>query len=266
MRNNLTVYLIVAAVAVFFIGLIIYGRWWEQHGGGKSRREKEIRRKEERVAGSRARGWNYDCTIDGNIHYRIAGEVPGGQPWTIHYDTDQSSSSSTPKLIFTASTLGDVGYQWIIHDKKTFDIAQKTGVRMIVGGLSKLVGAFSDSTKVKRDFYLNAVIIASGSAEFRKRFVVAAMEPRWSSLLDREIEGLILNWPDFKQTMSARDNCCSAELAPHGLRVTLYCDAPEFAVIEQLAKLGQRLMEESIRINSATSTEPTVFNRKLIGD
>lgn len=245
---------IFAAVVVFFIGLIIYGRWWELHGGGQIRRAAEERRKAERAASARARGWQYegaiDGTIDGNIHYRIAGATADGTAWTIHYDSDHSSSSSTPKLIFSAPALSGDGYRWIIHDKKTFDITQKTGVRIMVGGLSKLVGAFSDSMKVKRDFYMNAIVVHAGSGEFCKRYVLAATDGRWSSLLNSEIERLILNWPEFKQTMSLRDNCFSAELAPQGLCITLYCDAPEFAVIEQMAKLGQRLSQETMRIGT----------------
>ncbi len=241
---------IFAAVSVFFIGLIIYGRWWELHGGGKIRRAAEERRKTERAASARARGWQYDGTIDGNVHYRITGASADGTAWTIHYDSDHSSSSSRPKLIFSAPALSGDGYRWIIHDKKTFDITQKAGVRIMVGGLTRLVGAFSDSMKIKRDFYLNAIVIHAGSDEFRKRYVLAATDGRWSSLLSSEIERMILSWPDFKQTMSLRDNCFSAELAPQGLRITLYCDAPEFAVIEQMAKLGDRLVEETTRIGT----------------
>ena len=242
--------LIVVVFVALFIGAVCYGRWWELHGGGKTSREKEARRKVARGASARARGWRYDGTVDGNIGFRISGETPGGTTWTIHYDSDHSSSSSTAKLVFNAQTLSSATYVWTIHDKKTYDITQKRVVRAIIGGISKLVGVFSDSLKLKRDFYLKAGVLAAGSREFRERYVLAATDSRWTALIDTEIERQFLNWPKFKQTMSLRDNCVCAELAPQGLRVLLYADAPEFDVIEHMAKLGQMLTDATVRIKA----------------
>ena len=102
MTSYISGFFIFILVATVIIGVIYYARWWNQHGGGKIRREQEERRKAERAASVRARGWQYDGTIDGNIHYRISGRTADGHDWRMHYDSDHSSSSSTPKLIFEA--------------------------------------------------------------------------------------------------------------------------------------------------------------------
>jgi hypothetical protein len=221
------------------------------YGGGRQRREAEQRRKSERAASASARGWQYDGTIVGDIHYRISSKTPTGAAWQIHYDSDQSSSSPSPKLVFLSEALAGPIFVWTIHDKKTYDFVQRGSVRMIVGSISRLVGAFSESMKIKRDFYVGATTLPAGSRAFQARYVLAALDTRWSLLIDSEIERLVLNWPYFKQSMSSRDNCISAELAPAGLRVQIHCDAPDVKVIEQLAELGQRLTDatRAIRVD-----------------
>ncbi len=244
MANKLTAFVFLFVI-IGVIGAFIYAWWWNRHGGGKTRREQEEKRKAARAASIRARGWNYDGTIDGNIHYCISGTTEGGLPWRITYDSDQSSSSSSPKLIFSAPLKVKDGYAWFIHDRKTWDIMQKTGVRALVGGLAALAGAFSDGAKVKRDFYLNAQLMPAGSAAFRERYVLVGNDVHWASLLDAEIERRMLEWPEFTQSMSMRDNCFSAELGPDGLSIKLYADAPDLAVIDHMARLGQQVLEKS---------------------
>lgn len=238
-----------AAVVVLFIALAAYARWWHVHGGGKVQREKEAERKRVREAGAARKGWTYDATIDGNIHYRLSGRTPAGMAWTVHYDSDHSSSSSTPKLVFLAP-LATEDHAWYLHDAKTFGVMQGAGARAVVSGLGKLVGAFSESVRAKRDFFLEAQSLPVGSAAFRARYVLAAIDPRWAGVIDADVERLILDWPDFKQSMTLRDNCLSAELSPQGIKVQLYADAPDFEVIEQLVDLGQRVADASNRLRA----------------
>lgn len=245
MTDNAQVGLIFLAVFVVILLAIVYGHWWQTHGGGKLRRELRERRKLERAASARARGWRYDDTIRGDIHYRIESAAEETLPWSIHYDSDQSSSSSSPKLVFRSSAVTASAYEWTIHDKRTYDMLQKPGARLVIGGFAKLIGAFSDRMRILRDFYLSAQTLAAGSAAFQARYVLAAADPKWAALIDQEIERWILRWPPFTQSMSNRDNCFSAEFSHRGLKLQLYADAPDFVVIEQMAKLGQRLLAET---------------------
>jgi hypothetical protein len=246
MENKSTAFVFLFII-IAVIGVFIYAWWWNKHGGGKTKREQEEKRKAARAASVRARGWSYDGAIDGNIHYRISAETESGMAWKIFYDSDQSSSSSSPKLVFNAAVPMRDGdrYAWFIHDRKTWEIMQKTGVRVLVGGLAKLAGAFSDGVKAKGDFYLDAQPIPAGSAEFRQRYVLVGHDVRWASLIEPEIERRMLEWPDFKQSMSMRDNCFSAELGPDGLSIKLFADAADLAVIDHMARLGQQVLERA---------------------
>lgn len=244
MANKSTAFVFLFII-IAVVGGLIYAWWWSNHGGGKTRREQEEKRKAARAASIRARGWKYDGTIDGNIHYRISATTENGRTWKMFYDSDHSSSSSSPKLVFSAPLTVKDGYAWFIHDRKTWEIMQKTGVRVLVGGLAKLAGAFSDGVKAKGDFYLDAQPIPAGSAEFRQRYVLVGQDVRWASLIEPEIERRMLEWPDFKQSMSMRDNCFSAELGPEGLSIKLYADAPDLAVIDHMARLGQQMLEKA---------------------
>jgi hypothetical protein len=245
MQNILTV--ILASLALL-VGVVAFSHWWNLHGGGRHRREIEARRRAEREAGARARGWHYDGLVQGDIHYRIHGTSADGAGWSIKYDADHGSSSARPKLVFVAPAIATGEYAWIIHDRKTYELSQKAAVRAIVGGLARVAGAFSQSMRLRRSFYLRAVSQPAGSDAFRRRYVLAAIEPFWSTLIDHESERQILHFPFFVGTMDDVDNCFSAALSPEGLRVQLYCDAPDFAVVAHLANLGQHLVTGCVRL------------------
>ena len=69
-----------------------------------------------------------------------------------------------------------------------------------------------------------------------------------ASLIDAEVERLILHPPTFFGRMSRIDNNFSAGLEPDGLRLTLFADGPSLAVIVHLIVLGQALADRSRRI------------------
>ncbi len=245
-----------ALSVVGIIAIAFFARWWNLHGGGKALREQEERRKRERAASASVRGWQYAPTITGDIHYRIRGQLEDGREWQMEYNSDQSSSSSSPKLIFRVPESAAHGYAWVIHDRRTWAFMQKGGVRAVASGILKLAGAFNDTMRARKEFFLNARILPAGSAGFREHFVLVAQDDRWAALVTPSIERQILNWPDFKQSMSSRDNCFSAELTDAGLKVQLFADAPDFAVIEHMVRLGQALAAGSGGLEQGHSPQP----------
>ncbi len=252
MQNTI---LVMLASALLLSGVAVWSRWWSNYGGGKQRRDIEARRKIEREASARARGWTYDGLIEGDIHYRIRGVSAGGVAWCIHYDADHSSSSSTPKLVFLAHSPRVETYVWTLHDRKAFELVQLAAVRAIVGALARLAGAFSPGVRRKAAFYIDAVALPVGRSAFRARYVLAATDARWTGLVDETVERLVTNWPFFVGTMSDHDNCFSASLSDAGLKVQLYCDAPDFAVIAHLSTLGQQLVANSMRMQSVIAQD-----------
>lgn len=236
------------AFIVPVIGAVAYSIWWHRYGGGKLLLRKQEMEAERRVTRVRMNGWRYDGTHDGNIRYRIDGATQGGLDWKIEYDSDHSSSGSTPKLIFLVETLNAPAYEWQIFDRWGYDLFRQGAAKMLLGGVAKMLAAMSKSVALKTDFFYGAVELPAGSAAFCERFALIATDSRYADLIDADSERRILDWPAFKPSMSKKDNCFSAGLEPEGLRVQLYVDGPSFEVIEHLARLGQMLADRSVAV------------------
>ncbi len=234
-----------AIIFLIFIALAIYAVWWSVRGGGK--RQREAARQEILARGKEigVRGWRYEAPEVGDIKYRIHGTSAGGLAWSMYYHSDQSSSSSTPKLIFEVPSLTKGKWLWAINDRRTSEIVQNRALKWVVGGAAAMLSALSDDIKSTTAFYKAANSLPAGSHTFQARYILTAIAPQWTRLIDDEVERLILDWPPFDATMTIRDNCFSAYLEPKGLSVKLYADAPSMAVIDQMAKLGQLLADKS---------------------
>ena len=240
--RSFVVPLIVSAVIV---GLIAYGYWWQNYGDGKRQRERANKDAKDRAAHAAARGWRYEVPEAGDIKYRIHGRTPGGLAWELYYDSDHSSSLSTPKLKLLVAELGRQKWMWAINDRPTFDVVQKKAVKAIISGIAGAASLFSDKMKEKTAFFNNAKAQNAGSRAFQTRYVLVSESARWNSLIDADVERAILHWPSYKGSMSRPDNCLSAELGPVGMEVKLYVDGPSMEVIDHIVALGERLADKA---------------------
>lgn len=238
--------LIIALVA----GVFIYVWWWNRHGGGKEERERQEAESKRRGPRLQMNGWRYDGKPDGDIRYRVYGTSPGGQKWKLEFDSDHSSSSSSPRLRFRAETLTSSDNEWQLIDRWSFDVTRKGVGGALVGGLSAIGGALSKDFARQRDFFLKADERPGGSGELRERFALIAESARYDKLIDADTAARILTWPEFTPGMSKRDNCLSAGLGPEGMEVKLYVDGPSVEVIEQVVRLGEALADASRRLRA----------------
>ncbi len=238
-------FVVPAIVVAVIAGLIAYGYWWYHYGDGKQQRERALKDAADRAAHVAARGWRYEVPETGDIKYRIHGRTPGGLAWEVYYDSDHSSSSSTPKLKFTVAELDRQSWMWSINDRPTFDLVQKKAVKALIGGLAGAVSLFTDKLKAKTAFYNEAKAQDAGSQAFRARYVLVATTSKWNALIDAEIERAILNLPPFKASMTRADNCLSSEMGPGGMEVKLYVDGPSVEVIDHIVALGERLADKA---------------------
>lgn len=239
--------IIVAIVVAGIVGMIGYGYWWHNFGDGKAQRDAEAKQASERKSRLLARGWEYEEVSEGDIRYRVRGRTEEGIEWVLHYDTDHSSSSSTPELLFRAASLATGHYVWHIDDRPSFELVQGKVMKAVISGLASVVSKLSETIRIKNEFYAAAKALPVGGSTFSKRFVLVAADARWSSLVDFETERLILNLPPFKPGMTRADNCLSAGLDPQGLMVKLYVDGPSTAVIEHIIRLGEALADRCAR-------------------
>jgi hypothetical protein len=233
--------LIVALVA----GIFAYAWWWNQHGGGKAAREQQEADAVKRGTRLKMNGWRYDPTHDGDIRYTISGTTPAGLAWKLVYDSDHSSSSSSPKLIFKVAGLKPATIQWQIMDRWSYDLTKKGLAGKVLGGLARLGGAMSAKLEERRQFHYASDERPVGSATLRSRYVLIAKDARYDALISPEVERMVLNWPPYQGSMTKPDNCLSAGLEEEGMQVMLHADGPSVEVIEQVVRLGMALADGS---------------------
>lgn len=241
------------AFVVGFAALFAYG-WWSYHyGDGKRQREREAEEALQRQRRVEFEGWDYESRATGDIKYLITGRLDDGADWVLRYDSDHSSSSSSPKLIFEMEALPSPDEEWHITDTKTYDVMQKRAVKMVISGLSALIGSVHARTARKRMFFEAARAQQAGSVSFQARYVLVAIEPRWRLIVDDQTERLMLRWPAFKTTMTWRDNALSAEKGERGLHVQLFVESPSFEVIQQVITLGRHLADRHRTVRAERS-------------
>ena len=237
-------------IVAIMVAALAYGWWWNTRGGGKLARDRQEAESRRRAPRLQMNGWRYDGTHDGDIRYRVYSTTPGGLKWKLEYDSDHSSSSSSPKLRFLVDSLASVEHEWELMDRWSFDLSRKGVAGAFIGGIAAIGSALSRDVAKKRDFFLGADARPAGSAALRERFVLIAESARYDALIDPQTEARILTWPEFTQSLSKRDNCLSAGLRPDGMEVKLYVDGPSVEVIEQLVRLGEALADRSLSARS----------------
>ena len=192
---------------------------------------------------SRELGWRYDPTYDGDIRYRFAGSTRQGQTWEMRYDSDASSSSSTPKLIWEITSLRVVQTSFEISQGKTFELMQHSGARKAAAVAASIAWAVGSATAQDAiSFYRDAKIQPLGSARFRNKWkVIARNLADVSGLLDAETEDLLLNWPMAVERQFDPQSSVVVTRGPKGLRIECRYDSTDMPLFEHIVKLGEAI-------------------------
>jgi len=231
------------AIAGIVLAGLGWALWSDRFGSGREARERQEKLAAQRPMRARARGWRYDDTAEGDIRYRLHGTSPGGRAWTIAYDSDHSSSSSRPKLVFRAPHAGRGGTQWRVSSRRAYESLSSGAGRMILGAVASVLARHSAAFAAHRAFMERAREIPAGSTRFRQRYVLYGVDPSAATLIDGEVERLVLMWPKLPPGAAIGDDALTLSLNADGLDATLACEGPTFEAIEQLAALGERLLD-----------------------
>jgi hypothetical protein len=213
-------------------------------GFRQSRRRDAAEARERPVRERRARelGWRYDGTPDGDIRYRFEGRGPDGLRWTMKFDSDHSSSSSAPELVWDAPDLGARRLALMLGHRPRIESCTSGAARKVIGAsnflLGRVVGA---SLQEMNDFLGAAVVTTAGSAA--DGFAIASRDPALARRLlhDADLMRLLKTWPRGIPKGFSPQQAVSAQLDRDGLRVKVRLDGPPMAVCEHLAALGQAL-------------------------
>lgn len=232
--------------------------WTVAHGRERARRDDRLRIERERRA--RELGWRYDPTHDGDIRYRLGGTSPGGIEWRMHYDSDHSSSSSRPKLVWRAAALRAERTELALAAKRAYDAFTSGPGRTLVAGAAAVFGWLSRGKLGDfRDFVHEARPLAGGSARLRRRFVLAARDARYAGTIDAEVERLLLDWPRVDGKPFDPEHRLTGWLDGEGLRFECAIDGPPMAVCEQLARLGAAFADRLV----AAGIPPATLSRRV---
>ncbi len=118
-----TIFLLVLAAIMV---AVTYGVWWVRYGDSKRQRDTEKQNSDALAVGVRTHGWRHESFERGDIKYQVSGTPDSGVAWTLQYDANHRSDTSTPRLTFEVDWLGSGANEWHIEDRPIYEMTQKT--------------------------------------------------------------------------------------------------------------------------------------------
>lgn len=206
-------------------------------------RRDEIERRQKSVRERRARelGWRFDGTPDGDIRYRFEGYGADGLRWTMKFDSDAGSSSSTPTLEWQTTGLRSERIELMLGSRSYLASLTSGAGRKVIGAasfvLGRLVGA---SLQDMGDFVAAAQVVTLGTSE--RGFAAAARDGAAARrvLQDADVSRLLNAWPREVPKGFVAPQAVSAQLDREGLKVTVKVDGPDMALCEHLRNSARR--------------------------
>jgi hypothetical protein len=222
--------------------------WSNKLKAAAAAKEKPIAAQRERRA--RELGWRYDGAHRGDIRYRFSGTTSQRQAWELRFDSDHSSSSSTPKLIWEAAGLRADRVEFEMSSNRQCQSMQNPTAQKMAAGAARLAGAMgSKSMGGVFEFMKDAKLQTVGSSALRSHWAVVARSARdVARLLDDETETLLLNWPRTVEPKFDPFQNVTVRRDTKGLRIECHYDSTDMPLCEHLVKLGLAMAQ---RVNQA---------------
>ncbi len=234
--ETLIVIAVVGAFVAFFAFLIRHHRAWQE------KQKRNVTRAADRA---RSLGWRFESQESGDIRWRMHGHSPGGKPWTLHYDLDAGSSSSNPRLVFTATGLPARGAELCtVHPKLGVALLSGAG-RATIKFAGALVASFN---KKHADnftaFYHDAVQVEPRDPRLRKVVLFLCRDRTLCErVFDREVERLLLDWPKGSTPGISFAGHVELTYGSEGLVIKVAERDGALPVAEHLARLGGAIVD-----------------------
>ena len=193
---------------------------------------------EQRAVRARELGWEYDPARDGNIDFRIRGTSRGFR-WELEYDSDRSSSDSSPKVRWFWRERPARRIELAIMGSMADRIAFGSLGRGIIS-LARRLGVNSAAHPDGDDFYQHALKVESDLSVFQEEWIVRARRPNLlRPVASHEIAELLTRWPEHSFGKAFIPAGVVNLLYDHeGLRLDCAYGVTEMAVLEHIVKLG----------------------------
>jgi hypothetical protein len=191
-----------------------------------------------RAIRARELGWRYDDARDGDIDFRMNGMTRGIR-WELVYDSDRSSSDSSPKVIWRWREMPARRIELAIMGGMADRIAFGAAGRALIG-LARRLGAGSRNHPDGDDFYQHALKVDSDLTVFQKEWIVRARKPaRFRGVASHELAELLTRWPDHSQGRAFQPaGVVNLTYDPDGLSLHCGYGVEEMALLEHLVKIG----------------------------
>ncbi len=192
----------------------------------------------ERAARARELGWRYDGARDGDIDFRLSGTTRGIR-WELVYDSDRSSSESSPKVI----------WRWKEKPAQRIELSIMGAMadRVAFGAMGRALIGFARRIRAKvhshpdgDDFYQHALKVESDLTVFQKEWIVRARKPaHFRSVASHELAELLTRWPDHSMGRAFQP-AAVVNLTYDHEGLSLHCGhgVEEMALLEHLVKIG----------------------------
>lgn len=204
------------------------------------RRHKRIQQEhaEQRAARARELGWVYDPTVDGNIDFKLRGTTDGIR-WELEYDSDRSSSDSSPKVVWRWPGRPAARIEMALMGAMVDRIAFSSFGRGMLS-LARRLGSKEASHPDGEDFYRHAEKVQSDLTVFQKEWVVRARKPAlFRPVASYEVAELLTRWPEHGHGRTFRPPAVLHLLYDHeGLTLKCGHGISEMPVLEHLVRLG----------------------------
>jgi hypothetical protein len=229
--------LLMGAVASLMVAAVLWGVRYNRQREAAEARERPVRERR-----ARELGWRYDGTPDGDIRYRFEGHGPDGLHWTMKFDSDHSSSSSSPELVWSAPGVKARRLEMMLGHRPRIESYTSGAARKVIGASNFLLGhVVGRPLQEMSEFVAAAVVTTAGAAT--EGIAIASRDAALARRLlqDTELMRLLRSWPRGMPKGFAPAKAVSAQLDGDGLHVKLQIDGPPLAACEQLAAVGEAL-------------------------
>lgn len=225
-----------------FVGLFAWILVWaRQHAARRENAERRERAVRERRA--RELGWRFDGRPDGDIRYRFEGAAADGLRWTMKFDSDAGSSSSTPKLVWQLPGVHTQRLEFMIGHRTMLESLTGGAARKLVGAANFALGRLVGRPLQELHDFAGAAEVFAWSTSAADGLALACRDAGLAQRLrrDGELLRLLSTWPRGLAPAFDAAQAVSAKLDHDGLTVRVNIDGPPMAACEQLARLGERL-------------------------
>lgn len=237
-----------AFVALIFGAAVVGGIAWLIAKVRRTQAEQDFERKVQ----ARKLEWSYAGTRDGRIDYRFSA-ADHGIEWSMWYDSDRGDKSPTPKAYWQSTNVRTPRLSLVIIGRKRYQMESGAAGRILMDVVTGVAQAMtgSSSRADKSEFYESAITLDEGRPAFREKYAVAVSPDMPRSLLDEELQALLMNWPAPRRGAAYRaDERLEVSLRSDGLTIVAQQMPEDFAFWNHLARLGDALAQRLGRLAS----------------